>query len=129
MSDFHQYGTVTALPRLVDRPLEELESRVLELSKRFPVALIVPMLPSEMDRPALGHILDELVQVSYLDSLVISLNRATVKDFQRCHEFFARYPGRKVILWNESPHIQEFLDDMQSVGLYVGERGKGRACC
>ena len=54
MSDFHQYGTVTALPRLVDRPLEELESRVLELSKRFPVALIVPMLPSEMDRPALG---------------------------------------------------------------------------
>jgi hypothetical protein len=29
MSDFHQYGTVTALPRLVDRPLAELEHRVL----------------------------------------------------------------------------------------------------
>jgi glucosyl-3-phosphoglycerate synthase len=128
MSDFHQYGTVTALPRLVDRPLAELETKVLALAKRFPVALIVPMLPSEMDRPALADILDELVQVPYLDSLVISLNRATVKDFQRCHEYFARYPGRKVILWNESPHIQEFLDDMQSVGLYVGERGKGRAC-
>ena len=128
MSDFHQYGTVTALPRLVERPLHELEDKVLQLSKRYPVALVIPMIPGEMDRPALAGILDELEQVRYLDSLVISLNRATVKDFQRCHEYFSRYPGRKVILWNESPHIQEFLDEMQSVGLYVGERGKGRAC-
>ena len=29
MSDFHQCGPVTALPRLVDRPVEELESRIL----------------------------------------------------------------------------------------------------
>ena len=34
-----------------------------------------------MDRPALARILDELVQVPYLDSLVISLNRATLGDY------------------------------------------------
>src|SRR5262245_42427953 len=103
MSDFHQFGTVTALPRLVARPVEELEAKVLALSKRFPVALVVPMLPDEMDRPALQGILDELLQVPYLDTLLISLNRASYQDYERCHEFFAPYPGRKVILWNESP--------------------------
>ena len=45
------------------RPLEQLEQKVLTLSKRFPVALVLPMLPDEMDRPALQGILAELVQV------------------------------------------------------------------
>ena len=128
MSDFHQTGSVTSLPRLVARPLHDLEQQILALSRRFPVALILPMIPSEMDRPALRGILEELVQVPYLDSLVISLNKATAEDHLRCHEYFAPYEGRKVILWNEAPAIRELLDDMHSRGLYVGEPGKGRAC-
>ena len=128
MSDFHQTGSVTALPRLVARPLEDLEQQVLALSRRFPVALIIPMIPSEMDRPALRGILEELLQVPYLDSLVISLNKATADEHLRCHEYFAPYEGRKVILWNEAPAIRELLDDMHGRGLYVGEPGKGRAC-
>jgi glucosyl-3-phosphoglycerate synthase len=128
MSDFHQFGTVTALPRLVGRSMEQLEQKVMALSRRFPVALVIPMLPDEMDRPALQGILDELIQVPYLDTLLISLNRATMDDYVRCHDFFAPYPGRKVILWNEAPDIQQFLEQMNSVGLYVGEPGKGRAC-
>ncbi len=128
MSDFHQYGPVTALPRLVSRPIAELEARIQSLTKRFPVALVIPMLPAEMDRPALSGILRELAQVHYLDTLVVSLNRATVQDFARAHDYFAPYPGRKVILWNESPAVQEFLTQMTAAGLYVGEGGKGRAC-
>jgi glucosyl-3-phosphoglycerate synthase len=128
MSDFHQFGPVTALPRLVERPIEHLEARVRSLTTRFPVALVIPMLPAEMDRPALGRILDELALVDYIDTLVISLNKATEADYERTQSFFGRYPGRKLVLWNESPPIQEFLDEMAAAGLYVGEPGKGRAC-
>jgi glucosyl-3-phosphoglycerate synthase len=128
VSDFHQIGSVTALPRLVARPLEDLEKHILALSRRFPVALIIPMVPSEMDRPALRRMLEELMKVGYLDSLVISLNKATAEDHLRCHEFFAPYEGRKVVLWNEAPAILEMLEDMHARGLYVGEPGKGRAC-
>ncbi len=92
------------------------------------MALVVPMVPSEMTRPALARILDELVQVSYLDSLVISLNRATLQDYRRAADYFAPYPGRKVIVWSEAPAVQEFLGQMETAGLYVGEPGKGRAC-
>ena len=128
MSDFHQFGPVTALPRLVERPLEDLERSCLRLSRRYPVALAIPMVPDEMDRPALTRIVDELCQVEYLDTLMISLNRASADDYQRTCDFFARYPGRKVVLWSESPPIQEFLEQMTQVGLTVGEPGKGRAC-
>jgi glucosyl-3-phosphoglycerate synthase len=128
MSDFHQFGPVTALPRLVARPIEELEAQIQGLVKRFPVALVIPMVPEEMDRPALAQIREELTQVRYLDTLVVSLNKATEADYARCREFFAPYPGRRIVLWNESPGVREFVDQLESAGLYTGEPGKGRAC-
>ena len=128
MSDFHQSGPVTALPRLVDRPVADLESKILGLSRRFPVALVIPMVPQEMDRPALAGILDELVEVPYLDTLVISLNRASHDDYLRALGYFKRYPGRMVVVWSESEAMGAFLHRMDTAGLYVGEPGKGRAC-
>jgi glucosyl-3-phosphoglycerate synthase len=128
MSDFHQSGLVTALPRLHHRDVEEIEAEIRKLKPKFPVALVVPMIPSEMDRPALGNILDELCDVDYLDTLVVSLNRATREDYERAVVYFDRYPGRKVILWSRSPAILGFQAEMERAGLNVGSSGKGRAC-
>jgi glucosyl-3-phosphoglycerate synthase len=128
MSDFHQFGPVTALPRLVVRPVEDLERQILALTTRFPVALVIPIIPSEMDRPALGRILEELCRVAYVDTLTVSLNKATREDYARANDYFAPYPWRKVILWNESPAVQGFVDHMRDLGLDTGEAGKGRAC-
>ena len=128
MSDFHQQGPVTALPRLVERPIEDLEREIVTLTRKFPVSLVVPMVPAEMARPALQGILSELERVDYLHSLVISLNRATLDDYERAVEYFASYPGRLVIVWNESPAVQRFFDGLLRAGLSVGSPGKGRAC-
>lgn len=128
MSDFYQSGPVTSLPRLVERPIEELEAQVLALTSRAPVSLVLPMVPSEMDRPALHGIVDELCQVPYLYSLVVSLNRASADDYARTREFFARYPGRLVVVWSESPAIEGFFRVLEDAGLSVGQPGKGRAC-
>jgi glucosyl-3-phosphoglycerate synthase len=128
MSDLHQSGPVTALPRLHDIPVETLETQIRALTRKFPVSLVIPMVPAELERPALTRILDELSAVDYLHSLVISLNRASATDYRRTREFFARYPGRLVILWSESSRVQAFLTHMQNAGLHVGSPGKGRAC-
>jgi glucosyl-3-phosphoglycerate synthase len=128
MSDFHQFGPVTALPRLRSRPVEDLEAAILSLTPKFPVSLVIPMIPAEMERPALGGILDELCATAYLDSLVISLNKADLEDYRRAVGYFERYPGRKVILWSESPGVQQYLRQMERAGLNVGTPGKGRAC-
>lgn len=128
MSDFHQSGPVTALPRILARPIPDLEAQVRRFTPRFPVALILPMIPAEMDRPALAGILEELRQVDYIDTLVVSLNKATEADFDRARDYFAPYERRKVMLWNESPAVKGFMRHLESAGLYTGEPGKGRAC-
>lgn len=128
MSDFHQPGVITTLPRLRERPIEELEAEVRALTRKFPVALVLPMVPSEMDRPALAGILDELCQVDYLDTLLVSLNKATREDYQRALRYFERYGRRHVILWSESPAVQRFMAALGAAGLDVGSPGKGRAC-
>jgi glucosyl-3-phosphoglycerate synthase len=128
MSDFHQHGPVTALPRLKQRPIEELEAAARALIPRYPVSLVLPMVPSEMDRPALARIRDELSRVDYLDSLVVSLNRANRADYRRAQEFFKPYGRRCMILWSESRAIQSFLKDLEDRGLRIGTPGKGRAC-
>jgi glucosyl-3-phosphoglycerate synthase len=128
MSDFHQQGSVTALPRLRDRPIADIEANILRLTPKFPVSLVIPMIPSELDRSALANILHELCAVGYLDSLVVSLNRATLDDYQRTLRYFARYPGRLVVIWDELPAIRRFFDGLVQVGLSVGSPGKGRAC-
>jgi|WetSurMetagenome_2_1015567.scaffolds.fasta_scaffold39901_1 glucosyl-3-phosphoglycerate synthase len=128
MSDFHQQGPVTALPRLVERPVEDIEKEILALTPKFPVSLVIPMIPAEMDRPALRRILSELERVTYLHSLVISLNKATLDDYERAVQYFAPYPGRLVIAWNESPAVSRFFECLLRAGLSVGSPGKGRAC-
>ena len=128
MSDFHQSGVVTTLPRLHERPIEELEAAIRALIPKFPVSLVIPMIPSEMDRPALAGILDELCAVDYLDTLVISLNKATLEDYERTLAYFERYPGRRVVLWSESTAVQNLLAELEREGLNVGSAGKGRAC-
>ena len=105
MSDFHQFGPVTALPLLAARDVDEMERRLQALAARFPVSLVIPLVPSEMERPALARILDELCRVGYLDSLVLSLNHASFDDYHRAVGYFGRYPGRKVVLWSEAPAV------------------------
>ena len=55
------------------------------------MSLVIPMIPSELDRPALAGILAELCHVSYLDSLVVSLNKATLEDYERTRRYFEPY--------------------------------------
>jgi glucosyl-3-phosphoglycerate synthase len=128
MSDFHQSGVVTALPRLQVRPVEQLEAAIRKLTPKLPVALVLPMTPQEMERPALARILDELCDVDYLDTLVISLNRANRADYDATVDYFARYPARQVVLWSEAQAVQKFLGELEEAGLNVGGAGKGRAC-
>ena len=128
MSDFHQHGPVTAIPRLVGRDAAVMERRIEALSRRLPIALVIPMVPAEMDRPALAGILEELRRVRYLDCLVISLNHASADDYQRTRAYFEPYERNKVVLWNESPAVEAFVREMAAAGLDTGHPGKGRAC-
>jgi glucosyl-3-phosphoglycerate synthase len=86
------------------------------------------MIPSEMDRPALARILDELTKVPYVDTLLISLNRATAEDHRAGPGLLRPLLGAQGHPLERGPRRAGVPGAHRLGGLYVGEPGKGRAC-
>jgi sucrose phosphorylase len=126
MGDFHQFGNITTLHQLNNRPLEELEEELLEFRKTKPMGLILPSLYSELEGPALSSIVDEIANVPYLDQIVVGLDQADESQFKKALQFFERLPQNPNILWNDGPRLRKIDALLQEKGLAPREAGKGR---
>ncbi|MBC8212971.1 MAG: glycosyl transferase [Gammaproteobacteria bacterium] len=126
MADSFQSGTVTTLHNIVDRPLHELESELVSFSNKRPLGLILPSLYSELERPALETIVNELVQVPYLDQIVIGLDRASEEEYRKAIRYFDRLPQSHQILWNDGPNLKKIDALLAENGLSPNQLGKGR---
>jgi sucrose phosphorylase len=126
MGDFHQHGLVTTLHQLNNRPLEELERELMAFKETRPMALILPSLYSELERPALTTIVDELSQVPYLDQVVVGLDQADENQYRHALEFFSRLPQKHRVLWNDGPRLRRIDEMLRAHQLAPQEAGKGR---
>ena len=126
MSDFQQRGPITTLPRLAQSDPARLEAELCEFARTAPLALVIPCLATEMDQSALAGIVAELGRVPYLDTVVVSLDRADEAAFLRAREYFRPMQRRTVILWNDAPAVVDLRDSLARI---VGALppGKGRA--
>lgn len=126
MSDFYQNGIITNFHNLTRRPVEALEADLVRFSMRRPMGLILPSLYSELEGPALSHIVDELAQVPYLSEIVIGLDRADREQFLHAREFFSRLPQHHRILWNDGPRLRALDEELAAENISPQEPGKGR---
>jgi len=125
MADFFQNGVITTLHDLGRRSDEHLEKELTEYTRERPLVLVLPCLYTELQGPALPHIVDELCQVSYLREIVVTLGMADATQFRTALEYFAKLPQTVRVLWNEGPRIQEIQAQMREHNLFLGEPGKG----
>ena len=126
MGDFYQNGLVTTLHNFRFRPVEDMEDRLKEWSAARPMALVIPSLYSELDGPALSGIVDELQKVEYLNEIVIGLDRANEKEFERAKEYFSRLPQHHRILWHDGPRLTAMDKLLKEKKIAPNEMGKGR---
>jgi glucosyl-3-phosphoglycerate synthase len=126
MADFYQNGIVTTLHNLSDRPIEDMESELLEFSKKRPMALILPSLFSELEGKALPNIIQQLCDVPYLSQIVIGLDRADLAQYKHALKFFSALPQEHCVLWNDGPRLQALDAKLQALGVAPKELGKGR---
>ena len=126
MSDFFQNGRVTTLHNLSTRTLEEMEKELKYFSNIRPMGLILPSLYSELERPALTTIVDELKKVEYLNQIVIGIDQASRDEFKHVIQFFSELPQQHDILWNDGPNLLAIDEKLREKGLAPTERGKGR---
>ena len=128
MADFYQTGVVTTLHRLNHSKIDQLERDLERFTVAEPVALVLPCLIDELDRPALPRIVEQLRKVRYLDTVVVSLGRATEEGLARARALFARSNQRVRIVWLDGPRVVGVLDRLRDAGLLPTVAGKGFAC-
>src|SRR5262245_34813562 len=128
MSDFYQNGVVTVLHRLGSPNVDQLESELEGYGRMHPIALVLPSLYAELERPALKNIVETLKRVTYLHEIVISLDQASALEFRLAKQYFAYLPQRVRLIWNDGIHIQTLLNLLVSQNIDIGLPGKGRGC-
>lgn len=128
MSDFYQTGVVTTLHRLGPSQLEVLEQQLTRFAEQQPLALVLPALYVEFEKPAMDGILRELSQVRYVSQFVVTVARTDPAQFREVQQRLSVLPGEVRVVWNDGPRVQKLYQTLQDNGLQTGPDGKGRSC-
>lgn len=126
MSDFFQTGAIATLHRLGKPDVARLEHELAKFNQETPIALILPCHAKELGTPALRRVVKELAQVKYLSQVVVGLDKATKRDWEKARKFFRQLPQEPTLLWNDGPRIQKLYEKLREAELEVGPGGKGR---
>jgi glucosyl-3-phosphoglycerate synthase len=126
MADFNQNGNIAQLHNLRTQALEEMVYELETFTQSRRISLILPSLFSELEGDALTNILKELSQVTYVNRIVIGLDRATEKQFRMARSVFDQLPQNHQVLWNSSPRMQAFWQKLEKLGIGPVEDGKGK---
>lgn len=125
MSDFFQNGVITTFHRLGKLDLKRLQKELKEFSKIRPIALVLPSLYCEFSSGALPNIMNILKKVNYLNEIVLSLDKANIKQFKKVKNYFSSVK-KLTIIWNDGPRMKELYQQLEENNLSPGEEGKGR---
>lgn len=126
MSDFFQNGVITTLHNLNKRSIDSIEDELHEFSARNPMTLVLPSLYSELEGPALGPIVEKLKHATYINQIIIGLDRADKSQYDKARKFFDILPQDKRILWHDGPRLTALDEELKAKALAPKEPGKGR---
>jgi len=93
--------------------------------------LIIPALASEFtnpeNRPVFKNILSELRGATYLKNIILGLDAAGEKDVALLKEIISNVGLENVLIqWNDGPHFSRLYELLESSGIDLSQRGKGR---
>ncbi|OGW59386.1 MAG: glycosyl transferase [Nitrospirae bacterium RIFCSPLOW2_12_42_9] len=127
MADFYQNDLIITLHRLGNPGLERIESELREFSRQRPVALVLPALVTEFQNEAIKGIIAELKKVRYINEIILTLGRASDKEFSYVREFLSQLPCEVRIIHNEGKRVKEIYATLERNNVWAGEDGKGRS--
>lgn len=127
MSDFFQPGVITTLHRFKRENLERMEMELEFFSRYNPIALVLPSLYSELKEKALKGIISEIKRVKYINQVIVTLGRASEKEFEHAREFFSVLPQETIVIWNDGERVQSLYKILTQNDISAGEDGKGRS--
>ena len=126
MSDFAQNGIVASLHDFSYRSTSQIEVELVNFSKFNKMELILPCLYSELEGNALPKIIREISKITYLNHIMIGLDRANKTQAKNAWKFFQKIKIPYTILWNDGPNLMALDKELKNKSLAPKELGKGR---
>jgi len=128
MPDFYQHSVVSTLHCLKEIDLPAQEKMLAEQAEKRPISLVLPALYSEVESPALPHILKQLKGVPYIKEIIFSMNRMDASQFAHAKKFFGESLESDQhwrILWNDGPAVSKLYGKLAEADLTHYVPGKG----
>ncbi|MCF7784851.1 MAG: hypothetical protein K9N47_01950 [Prosthecobacter sp.] len=127
MADFYQHARVPTLHHLAHADSSARESEMLDWAQDKPVALLLPALYAECERPALPRILEEVSQAGHISEVILSMNGMDAAELERALMLIRKNLRGKTahVLWNDGPQLTEVYQRMDQAGLAGPHAGKG----
>jgi glucosyl-3-phosphoglycerate synthase len=127
MPDFFQHARVPTLHHLTSSSIAEREAHLCEWTQEKPVALLLPALQAEFERPALPRILDEIALAPYISEIVLSVNGMSEKQHREAIAMCRGRLGEKPfhLLWNDGPRGNALSKALANTGCSTLPAGKG----
>ncbi|OKH18114.1 hypothetical protein [[Limnothrix rosea] IAM M-220] len=105
-----------------------LEKRLRTLSATSPMALLIPSLYEELQRPALTTIKKHLKSCDYIKFVNVCLYAETQEQYHHAVEFFSELPQHVNVIWTNGPRITELISKLAEKKLNLLDyAGKGWA--
>ncbi len=127
MADFCQNGVITTLQKLRERAVEDIERELKTIARKRKMILLLPALVTEFDGAAMPRIIEELKSVDYLDRIVLSLDRADEKQFNRVRKIMSVLPVDVRVVWHDGPRMQALQKELLEAEFKLENPGKGRS--
>ncbi len=130
MSEYSQKSTkITNIYQLTNKT--NLLDKLTQYSHWKKPVLIIPSLASEFNtaenRPVFQRLLNELTGATYLSNIIIGLDAARGEDVALLEEMVKEAGLTDVLIqWNDGPSFSALYDLLQSSGIDLSQRGKGR---
>lgn len=125
--DFYQ-DTITTIHALSPRFDETVLARTRQATRDNPAGLVIPMLYSEIERPAMELIAKEIAGASFLNEVWIALGASSEREERHVVEWLRDRGVRARVLWIENPEVQDIWRSLRERGLDVDlTAGKGFA--
>lgn len=127
MADFYQHACVPTLHHLAHADSAAREDEMRSWAAEKPVALLLPALYAECERPALPRILEEVSQAGHISEVVLSMNAMDAAEHERALRFCRQYLKGKqaTLLWNDGPNLAAVYQHMERAGHTGAHAGKG----
>ncbi len=127
MADFYQHARVPTLHHLAHVDSSAREAEMLDWARDKPVALLLPALYAECERPALPRILEEVSQAGHISEVILTMNGMDAAEHERALRMIRKNLRGKTahVLWNDGPQLSQVYQRMDQAGLAGPHAGKG----